>query len=145
MFVFRALKLNALASLCLLKRKFTQNLEFGILTRLNLNANFVTTQLTLNPLTWKIWWAPNNASRWQMGFNSAFKGFNKLTLHQQNIIFHSQCNVLIATITSIVTVLNLACSFSCRYVLRRISINSSNCAERSDNERLFSVTIQRFI
>ena len=30
--------------------------------------------LILNPLTWKIWWAPNNASRWQMGFNSAFKG-----------------------------------------------------------------------
>ena len=29
--------------------------------------------LTLNPLTWKIWWAPNDASRWQMGFNSAFK------------------------------------------------------------------------
>ena len=32
------------------------------------------TTLTLNPLTWKIWWATNNASRWQMGFNSAFKG-----------------------------------------------------------------------
>jgi len=30
--------------------------------------------LTLNPLTWKIWWVPNNDSRWQMGFNSAFKG-----------------------------------------------------------------------
>jgi len=30
--------------------------------------------LTLNPLTWKIWRAPNNASRWQMGFNSVFKG-----------------------------------------------------------------------
>jgi len=29
--------------------------------------------LTLNPLTWKIWWAPNNANRWQMGFNLAFK------------------------------------------------------------------------
>jgi hypothetical protein len=29
--------------------------------------------LTLNPLTWKIWWAPNNACRWQMGFNSSFK------------------------------------------------------------------------
>jgi hypothetical protein len=27
-------------------------------------------------LTWKIWWAPNNASRWQMGFNSAFGGLN---------------------------------------------------------------------
>ena len=33
-------------------------------------------QLTLNPLTWKIWRAPNNASRWQMGLNSAFKGLN---------------------------------------------------------------------
>jgi len=30
--------------------------------------------LTLNPLTWKIWWASNKASRWQMGINSAFKG-----------------------------------------------------------------------
>ena len=30
--------------------------------------------LTLYLLTWRIWWAPNNASRWQMGFNSAFKG-----------------------------------------------------------------------
>jgi len=25
-------------------------------------------------LTWRIWWAPNNASKWQVGFNSAFKG-----------------------------------------------------------------------
>ena len=31
--------------------------------------------LTLTPLTWRIWWA-NNASRWQMGFNSVFKGLN---------------------------------------------------------------------
>jgi len=22
--------------------------------------------LTLNTLTWKIWWAPNNASRWDL-------------------------------------------------------------------------------
>jgi hypothetical protein len=33
--------------------------------------------LTLSLLTWKIWWAPNNASKWQMGFNFAFKGFKK--------------------------------------------------------------------
>ena len=32
------------------------------------------TCLTLNPLTWRIRWAPNNARKWQMGFNSAFKG-----------------------------------------------------------------------
>ena len=25
-------------------------------------------------LTWRIWWAPNNASRWHMGYDSAFKG-----------------------------------------------------------------------
>jgi len=24
-------------------------------------------------LTWRIWWAPNNASKWQRGFNSSFK------------------------------------------------------------------------
>jgi len=23
---------------------------------------------------WRIWRAPNNASKWQMGFNAAFKG-----------------------------------------------------------------------
>jgi hypothetical protein len=31
-------------------------------------------QLTLILLTWKIWRASNNTSRWQMGFNSVFKG-----------------------------------------------------------------------
>jgi hypothetical protein len=42
--------------------------------------------LTLKPLTWKIWWAPNNANRWQMGFNSAFKG---LTLNSMTQIHTS--------------------------------------------------------
>jgi len=30
--------------------------------------------LTLILLMWRIGRAPNNASRWQVGFNSAFKG-----------------------------------------------------------------------
>jgi hypothetical protein len=30
--------------------------------------------LTLVMLTWRIWWAPNNANKWQMGFNLMFKG-----------------------------------------------------------------------
>jgi len=34
---------------------------------------YFITCLTLILLMWKIWWAPNNASRWQMGFNSAFE------------------------------------------------------------------------
>ena len=33
--------------------------------------------LTLILLTWRIGWTPNNASRWQMWFNSAFKWLNK--------------------------------------------------------------------
>jgi len=35
----------------------------------------VVAYLTLVLLTWRIWWA-NNASKWQTGFNSAFKGLN---------------------------------------------------------------------
>jgi hypothetical protein len=30
--------------------------------------------LTITLLTWRIWWAPNNASKLQMGFNWASKG-----------------------------------------------------------------------
>jgi len=33
-----------------------------------------TVLLTLYLLTWKIWWATNNARKRQMGFNSAFEG-----------------------------------------------------------------------
>jgi len=33
--------------------------------------------LTLILLTWRIGWAPNNTRRWQMGFNSVFKGLKK--------------------------------------------------------------------
>ena len=45
---------------------------------LNYFRKNVTCVLTLNPPTWKIWWAPNNASRWQVGFNSAFKGLTSV-------------------------------------------------------------------
>jgi len=34
--------------------------------------SYVTLTLTLQ--MWRIWLAPNNASRWQMGFNLALKG-----------------------------------------------------------------------
>jgi len=33
-------------------------------------------ELTLFLLTWRIWWAPNDASRWRMGFNLTLKGLN---------------------------------------------------------------------
>ena len=37
----------------------------------------IFTLLTLILLTWTIWRAPTNASKWRMGFNSAFKGLTK--------------------------------------------------------------------
>jgi len=43
-----------------------------------IHLNPLNAQLTLILLTWRIWLAPNNASKWQMGFNSAFKGLNHI-------------------------------------------------------------------
>ena len=39
--------------------------------------------LTLILLAWTIWRAPTNASKWRMGFNSAFKGSNRFKLKEQ--------------------------------------------------------------
>jgi hypothetical protein len=54
----------------------------GVVSRYELyRSNCVLIQwVTLTMLTWRIWRAPTNASKWQMGFNSAFKGL-KMTLH----------------------------------------------------------------
>jgi len=41
--------------------------------------------LTFILLTWRIW-VPNNASKWQMRFNLAFKGLN--TLLDRNLVFY---------------------------------------------------------
>jgi len=62
------------------------------LTEKNLFSLGRTFALTLILLTWRMWWAPNNASRWQMGFNSAFKGLNTtprlILVNNVNIKFH---------------------------------------------------------
>jgi len=44
---------------------------------LHISFSSLLSILTLILPTWRIWWAPNNASRWQMGFTLAFKGLNK--------------------------------------------------------------------
>ena len=62
------------------------------------NTQFITrtkcTVLTLNPLTWKIWRAPNNASNWQMGFNSAFKGLINTNINPLNAELNPICHLL---------------------------------------------------
>ena len=48
----------------------------------------IHTSLTLILLTWRIWWAPNNASRWQMGFNTVFN-----LLKSTCYVIHHQFNI----------------------------------------------------
>ena len=43
-------------------------------------TNEILRALTLILLMWRIWWACNNASKWQMGFNLAFKGLNNMSM-----------------------------------------------------------------
>jgi hypothetical protein len=42
--------------------------------------------LTLTLLTWRIWWAPINASRWQMEFNWAFKGLSNAIIEYYFVV-----------------------------------------------------------
>ena len=58
--------------------------------------------LTLILLTWRKWWTPNNASKWQMGFNSGFKGVSSCWIWQEMMImifftseYEAQLGVLI--------------------------------------------------
>ena len=59
-------------------------------------SNLSSVTLTLILLTWWIRWAPNNASKWQMGFNSAFKRLITLIQYSQhnNYIWKSISNTL---------------------------------------------------
>jgi len=41
--------------------------------------------LTLILLTWRKWWAPNSASKKQMGFNSGFKELNRMDCIQFSV------------------------------------------------------------
>jgi hypothetical protein len=53
---------------------FTKPENPSNIIRGNHSGSYPHVCLILILLTWIIWWAPNNASRWQMEFNSAFKG-----------------------------------------------------------------------
>ena len=48
--------------------------------------------LTLILKTWRMWWAPNNAWKWQVGFNSAFKGWLFLLITLFMPAYISVCN-----------------------------------------------------
>jgi len=64
------------------QRIWTRSVERGVRNYLKLlSAVWLSlcglswnSQLTFYLLTWRIWWAPNKASKGLMGFNSVFKG-----------------------------------------------------------------------
>ena len=61
--------------------------------------------LTLILLTWTIWRAPTNASKWRIGFNSAFKGLigsrTETKGHADTLPSNSQQSDLINTFVSL--------------------------------------------
>jgi hypothetical protein len=48
-----------------------------------MNVRVLCEDLTLNLLTTTIVVPPSNASKWQMGFNSAFKGLNVISYEEK--------------------------------------------------------------
>jgi hypothetical protein len=67
-----------LASHCLLYKAFLAYTPSSPKQNNILRLRYNQITLTLILQTWKIRWAPNNASKWQMGFTLAFKGLNWL-------------------------------------------------------------------
>jgi len=51
--------------------------------------------LTLILLTWRKWWAPNNASKEQMGFNSGFKGLSSRRSVDSQDSLHTYLHIFI--------------------------------------------------
>jgi hypothetical protein len=53
-------------------------------------------RVTLILLTWRIWWARNNAWKWQMGFNPAFVGLTTVIRSEKCVVrrFRRSVNVI---------------------------------------------------
>jgi hypothetical protein len=69
------------------------NLGCFIIDLLRLCLSSSLFSLTLTLLTWTIWRAPTNASKWRMGFNSAFKGLSSaVQMLCRSPSFHFQHN-----------------------------------------------------
>ena len=77
---------------------------------------------------WKIWWAPTNASRWQMGFNSAVKGlkeflpvflkstFLSVTLGWLTLLLCIMINIIAVIIIIIIVIVGLGFGGECLHI-----------------------------
>jgi len=106
--------------------------------------------LTLILLTLRIWWAPNNASKWPMGFNSAFRGLNAelnpiwhlLVLLGAHYILHfSRIRVKVCAVMALANGLNYcACKFLTTWVGRGkgdVPLNWRSARDRSEGQGKF--------
>ena len=80
---------------CKCKRKAQANSPGNFITYISTTH---TSYLTLYLLTWRVWWAPNNASKGQMGFNLAFKGLR----YKISKYIHTHSHTLTQHITQII-------------------------------------------
>ena len=70
----RAGKVHIITNKCVTD-KHIHYIQFSV--RGSFSQMYEEKKLTLILLMWRIWWALNNACKWQMGFNLAFKGLNR--------------------------------------------------------------------
>ena len=84
--------------------------------------------LTLILLTWTIWRAPTNASKWRMGFNPAFKGLNIVCFvtNWHNMKIHFE-----ATESKVLMCYN--CLVSDERLFTRLCVPISNANNRHDD------------
>jgi len=103
----------------------------------SLHSGLFLSVLTLILLMWRIWWAPKNASKWQMGFNLVSEGLN--IIHVLDLV--SVC--LIPKIYISITP-DMFCILLCFYLwiygtLNKIYIISYHSKSQSSPSRLHKI------
>jgi len=96
--------------ICFVRRSCIQEDIWGCIFRITKVTQFC---LTLILLTWRLRWATNNASKWQMGFNSAFKGLKK-----KNSSDYQSGESVEISIMAYTTVYPVSCLFVEKYHIR---------------------------
>ena len=92
--------------------------------------------LTLILLTWRIWRVSNNASRWHMGFNLAFKGLNSSTSFEHYPAHLQEVHVVIVYMQPLVSSLSAG---DC--LVHRLRKNSSSFLTGAQESHLQRGTI----
>jgi len=107
---------------------------------------FLEGLLNLIPLTWRIWWAPNNGRKWQMGFNSEFTGLKSPCLSvcahftTGNLLQKFTCDLVLADFTS----KGLTISFFVQFVQFEQSLHRTTSVFRHVRVRIHILCMRSF-